>query len=128
MCLSSTLVFIGLAFEPLFMVPIKSKYRDGVSCHFTTQHGFLSKWDDWNEDSSISIYPDNPCHHGGVVTEIEVAGAFMIIIGTSCLWIAKCLDGDSIRLIDDCKEDGTVVYKQPLSGLFVVVVWCVVFF
>ena len=65
----------------------KSLYRDEVSTRLTSQNGALSGCDGWDKSDycdpsgcPLRIYPDNPCHHGYILAEIDIEGVQIIII------------------------------------------------
>lgn len=68
-----------LEFQPVFVKPIKSRYREELSLRYTTQHGALSTLDDWEAEDAQSltsaIYHENPCHFGFLVGKIDAGVA-----------------------------------------------------
>ena len=61
-----------LKFQPMFLKITKSKYRDNVSCSYTSQQSALSQIEDWDAVSA-SIYPENPF----ILAEIEISGTVL---------------------------------------------------
>lgn len=94
----------NIEFKPLFLLAKKSLYRDALSTRITGQCDVLRSLPDWNEADyaradghQLSIFPDNPCHHGFPLTGIDTP------------------DSEQIELVETYNDDGTVILKKPLS-------------
>ena len=101
------------------MLTKKSLYRDALSTRITGQYEVLRSLPVWNEvdyarpdGHQVSIYPDNPCHHGFSLVGIDTPGKVQLHANNyhSCY-----VDSGQIELVETYNDDGTMIFKKPLS-------------